>query len=132
MDWYLDVLKKYAVFTGRSRRKECWMFILFNFIITYTLSFIGGFLGSAIGALMSMLVLLYSFAVLLPSVGVSIRRLHDTNRSGWFLLIGVVPVIGTIILIVLLAIDSQPGDNQYGPNPKAGQHDHQAGTMSFS
>lgn len=120
MDLYLDVLKKYAVFTGRSDRKECWMFILFNFIITFTLSYIGGFLGSGIGALISMLVLLYCFAVFLPSVGVSIRRLHDTGRSGWFMLIGVVPIIGSIILIVLMAMDSQPGDNQYGPNPMAG------------
>lgn len=117
MNWYVDVLKKYAVFTGRACRKEYWMFFLFNLIIIFCLSFIEGLLGissSGYGILSS----LYSFAILLPCVGVTIRRLHDTNRSGWWWLISFVPLIGAIILIVFMVQDSQEGANQYGPNPK--------------
>ena len=83
MNWYLDVLKKYAVFSnGRSRRKEYWMFFLINIIIAIVLGFIEGIMGGP-GIISS----LYSLAVLLPEIGVSIRRLHDTNRSGWWLFI---------------------------------------------
>ena len=113
MNWYLDVLKKYAVFNGRSRRKEYWMFFLINIIIAIVLGFIEGIMGGP-GIISS----LYSLAVLLPEIGVSIRRLHDTNRSGWWLFICLVPIIGVIILIVYMVQDSQPGENQYGQNPK--------------
>ena len=113
MNWYLDVLKKYAVFNGRSRRKEYWMFFLINIVIAIVLGFIEGIMGSP-GVISS----LYSLAVLLPEIGVSIRRLHDTNRSGWWLFISLVPIIGAIILIVYMVQDSQPGENQYGQNPK--------------
>ena len=114
MEWYLEVLRKYAVFTGRARRKEYWMFVLFNFIIYLVLVLVEGLLGfggSVLGGL-------YSLAVLVPSIAVGIRRLHDIGKSGWFLLIGLIPLIGTIILIVFFVQDSQPGENQYGPNPK--------------
>jgi uncharacterized membrane protein YhaH (DUF805 family) len=114
MNWYLDVLKKYAVFNGRARRTEYWMFFLFNIIIAIVLAVIEGIIGSP-----GVLGLIYGLAVLLPGIGVSIRRLHDTNRSGWWLLIGLVPVIGAIVLLVFFVQDSQPGENQYGPNPKA-------------
>lgn len=114
MNWYLDVLKKYAVFNGRARRKEYWMFFLFNIIIAVVLGIIEGIVGGpgVLGAL-------YGLAVLLPSIGVSIRRLHDTDRSGWWLLIGLVPLIGAIVLLVFFVQDSQAAENQYGPNPKA-------------
>jgi uncharacterized membrane protein YhaH (DUF805 family) len=114
MNWYLDVLKKYAVFDGRARRKEYWMFFLFNIIIAFALGIIEGIIGGpgVVGAI-------YGLAVLLPGIAVGVRRLHDTNRSGWWLLIGLVPLIGAIVLIVFFVQDSQPGDNQYGPNPKA-------------
>lgn len=114
MNWYLDVLKKYAVFSGRACRSEYWMFVLFNAIITFVLSFVEGLFGGpgAIGAL-------YSLAVLIPGIAVGARRLHDTNRSGWWLLLGLFPVIGLIVLIVFMAQDSQPSENSYGPNPKA-------------
>ncbi len=108
MSWYLEVLKKYAVFTGRARRKECWMFVLVSFIICFVLSIL------KLNAISS----LYSLAVLVPSIAVAIRRLHDTGRSGWWFLISFIPLVGTIILIVFLAQDSQAGENQYGPNPK--------------
>lgn len=114
MNWYLQVLKKYAVFSGRALRKEYWMFCLFNFIITFVLSFVEGLAGGP-GVLGS----LYGLAVLIPSLAVSVRRLHDTNRSGWWLLISVVPFIGGIVLLIFMVQDSQPDDNRYGPNPKA-------------
>jgi uncharacterized membrane protein YhaH (DUF805 family) len=113
VNWYLEVLKKYAVFSGRARRKEYWMFILFNSIVSIVLFVIGQAIDVEI------LSSLYSLAVLLPSLGVTIRRLHDTNRSGWWILIGLVPLAGFIVLLVFTVSDSQPGDNQYGPNPKA-------------
>jgi uncharacterized membrane protein YhaH (DUF805 family) len=114
MNWYLDVLKKYAVFNGRARRKEYWMFFLFNIIIAVVLGVVEGIVGGpgVLGAL-------YGLAVLLPGIGVSIRRLHDTDRSGWWLLIGLVPLIGAIVLLVFFVQDSQAAENQYGPNPKA-------------
>jgi uncharacterized membrane protein YhaH (DUF805 family) len=114
MNWYLEVLKKYAVFTGRARRQEYWMFFLFNLIITLALAFIEGMLGSP-----GVLGLLYSLAVLIPAIAVGVRRLHDTNRSGWWMLIGLIPFIGAIVLIIFFVQDSQPGENEYGPNPKA-------------
>lgn len=100
------------VFEGRARRTEYWMFTLFNVIISVVLSVIDsslnlGFLG-----------VIYSLAVLLPGLAVSVRRLHDTGRSGWWLLIGLVPFIGAIVLLVFMLIDSEPRENQYGPNPK--------------
>ncbi len=113
MNWYIEVLKKYAVFSGRARRKEYWMFFLFNIIISFVLGFIEGLAGLP-GALSG----LYSLAVLIPGIAVSVRRLHDTNRSGWWLLIGLVPFIGAIVLLIFMLQDGQPGDNRYGPNPK--------------
>ncbi len=118
MNWYLAVLKKYAEFSGRSRRKEYWMFVLFNMIILLVLGFIDGAAGLAgemgVGPLYS----LYGLAVLIPSIAVGVRRLHDTNRSGWWFLLVFVPFIGAIVLLVFFVQDSQAGDNQYGPNPK--------------
>ncbi|OSI15981.1 DUF805 domain-containing protein [Neisseria dumasiana] len=112
MNWYLEVLKKYAVFNGRSRRQEYWMFTLFNIIASIIFSTLDSLLGTNIFAL------LYTLAVLLPGIGVSIRRLHDIGRSGWWLLLSFIPVIGAIVLIYWACQDSQPGTNEYGPNPK--------------
>jgi len=114
MNWYLDVLKKYAVFEGRARRKEYWMFVLFNIIIGLALMLLEGRIGA--GGILSMV---YSLAVLVPSLAVSVRRLHDTDRSGWWLLIGIIPLIGGIILLIFMVGDGVPGENQYGPDPKA-------------
>jgi len=117
MNWYLEVLKKYAVFTGRARRKEYWYFFLFNIIISFVLGLIEGLLGMFPEAHQSVLATLYSLAVLLPAIGVSIRRLHDTGRSGWWLLIGLIPILGAIVLLVFMVQDSEPGDNRFGPSP---------------
>lgn len=118
MNWYLDVLKKYAVFTGRARRKEYWMFALFNIIVAVVLGIVDGALGLSVGGGMGLLGSLYALAVLLPGIGVSIRRLHDTDRSGWWLLIAFVPVIGAIVLLVFMVLDGTPGENRFGSNPK--------------
>lgn len=107
MNWYLEVLRKYAVFSGRARRKEYWMFVLFNIIIGTVLSFFSDYL-----------YYLYGLAVLIPGLAVAVRRLHDMGKSGWWILIGLIPIIGWIWLIVLLATDGQPGENEYGLNPK--------------
>ena len=118
MNWYLVVLKKYAVFSGRARRKEYWMFTLFSTIIAFVLGFIESIVGIAPQTNQSILVGIYTLAVLIPSIAVSVRRLHDTGRSGLWVLIGLVPLIGAIVLIVFTVQDSQQGDNQYGSNPK--------------
>lgn len=120
MNWFLVVLKKYATFSGRAQRAEYWYFLLFSSLIVIALSVIDSMTGSynedtGWGLLSG----LYSIAVLLPSIAVGARRLHDTSRTGWWLLIGLIPVIGTIVLIVFFVLDSTPGDNAYGPNPKA-------------
>jgi uncharacterized membrane protein YhaH (DUF805 family) len=107
MNWYIDVLKKYAVFDGRASRQEFWMFVLINFIISVVLNVVSTTLGA-----------IYALAVLLPNIGVGVRRLHDTGRSGWWLLVGLIPIIGWIVLIVFFVQESQPGDNPFGPNPK--------------
>ncbi len=114
MNWYLTVLKKYAVFSGRARRKEYWYFVLFNVLISLVLGFIDGLLGlTPEGSGFGLLGGFYSLAVLIPGIAVAVRRLHDTGRSGWWLLIGFIPIIGVIVLIVFLASESQPGQNQY-------------------
>jgi len=113
MNWYMDVLKKYAVFNGRARRKEYWMFFLFNLIIFLVIGFVEGLFGSP-----GIIGVLYSLAILIPGIAVSVRRLHDTGRSGWWLLIGFIPLLGVIVLLVFMVLDSKPGENQYGANPK--------------
>jgi len=118
MHWYLAVLKKYAVFTGRAQRKEYWMFFLFNIIIAILLGIIEVVIGISPDADESILANIYSLAILLPSLAVSVRRLHDIGRSGWWILIGLIPLIGVIVLFVFAVQDGQTGPNQYGPNPK--------------
>lgn len=120
MSWYLGCWKKYATFSGRARRKEYWMFVLFNVIVAAVLGIIGTILDNATGAGVITMILsgLYSLAIIIPSIAVAVRRLHDTGRSGAWWFISFVPVIGGIWFIVLMFLDSV-GDNQYGPNPKA-------------
>jgi uncharacterized membrane protein YhaH (DUF805 family) len=121
MNWYLDVLKKYAVFSGRARRKEYWMFFLFNLIVSIVLTIIDGVIGTlSAEAGVGLLSGLYTLAILVPAIAVTLRRLHDTSRSGWWILIALVPLVGGIVLLVFMLLDSTPGDNQYGPNPKEG------------
>lgn len=120
MNWYLEVLRKYAVFGGRARRKEYWMFFLFNLIISFLLGVFDGVMGTfSPEAGLGLLGGLYSLAVLIPSIAVTIRRLHDTGRTGWWFLIIFIPLIGAIVLLVFMVLDSEQGSNAYGPNPKA-------------
>jgi len=119
MNWYLEVLKKYAVFSGRARRKEYWYFVLFNIIISIVLAVIDGVTGSfSPEAGIGLLGGIYTLAVLIPGIAVAVRRLHDTERSGWWLLIALIPLIGAIVLLVFMVQDSKPEQNQYGANPK--------------
>lgn len=119
MQWYLAVLKKYAVFEGRAHRTEFWMFVLVNVIIGIVLSILDAILGTDAGGA-GLLNGLYSLAVLLPSLAVGARRLHDTGRSGWWLLIALIPLIGIILLIVWWAQEGDRASNEHGPNPWEG------------
>jgi len=119
MDWYLIVLKKYLVFEGRARRKEYWFFILFNILIGIGLAIIDnmtGTLNAETGT--GLLSGIYSLAVLIPTIAVAMRRLHDTDRSGWWLLLAFVPLIGGLVLLVFFVLDGTPGSNRFGPSPK--------------
>ncbi len=121
MNWWLAAVKKYAVFSGRARRKEYWYYVLFNFIIAFVWGMFAGVVGAMAGWSQTTLeefANVPTLALLLPSLAVAVRRLHDTGRSGWWLLLAFVPIIGAIILIVWYCQDSEPGTNQYGPNPK--------------
>lgn len=113
MNYYIDAWKNYVNFQGRARRKAYWMFVLFNIIVAIIASVIDNVLGTGgvIGGL-------YSLAVLLPGLALGVRRLHDIGKSGWWLLIALIPLIGFIVLLIFAVTDSQPGENQYGPNPK--------------
>jgi uncharacterized membrane protein YhaH (DUF805 family) len=128
MQWYTDVLKKYVQFSGRARRKEFWMFVLISTIISIIFSFIDRLIGTdynngSSGLLQS----IYSLVVLLPTIAVGVRRMHDTGRSGWWVLINLLPCIGWIWFIVLAAREGAAGDNQYGPDPKAAERFGQGG-----
>ncbi|MEQ6125330.1 DUF805 domain-containing protein [Pseudotenacibaculum sp. MALMAid0570] len=119
IDWWKKAfLQNYANFEGRARRSEYWYFILFNFIISFTawiasfiLFFIGGFLlWFFIGA--------FSLAIIIPKLAVQVRRLHDTGKSGWWIFICLIPVIGAIALLVFNLTEGDRGANEYGPDPK--------------
>lgn len=114
MNWYLEVLKKYVVFSGRARRTEYWMFSLFNFIALILLAVIDGVLGT-----LPLLYMIYCIGIILPSLAVTIRRLHDTNRSGWWFLISLIPLVGPIVLLVFLCLEGEKQDNRFGVDPKA-------------
>jgi len=138
MEWYIKVLKNYANFKGRARRKEYWMFVLINFIIYIAfmiliiiIEVISGViyvsdLKIIITSLMtlftvtpfSVILSLYVLAILVPSLAVSVRRLHDIGKSGWFILISFIPIVGTIILLVWVCQEGMPEANEYGENPK--------------
>jgi uncharacterized membrane protein YhaH (DUF805 family) len=119
MNWYLEVLKKYAQFDGRASRQEYWFFLLFNLLISAFLATVDYFTGTfdaetSLGLLSG----IYSLGVLIPGISVTIRRLHDTDRSGWWIFISLIPIIGGIVLFIFMVQDSTSGANRYGPNPK--------------
>ncbi|OEE69608.1 DUF805 domain-containing protein [Vibrio genomosp. F6] len=119
MNWYITVIKKYATFSGRSRRKEHWYFFLFNILIGIVLGFTDAVMGnvtstSGYGLLGS----IYSLALLIPGIAVGVRRLHDTGRTGWWLLIALIPIIGVFVLLYFTASKGDVGSNKYGYDPK--------------
>ncbi len=130
MNWYLKVWKNYVNFSGRARRKEFWMFTLFNYLVTIALASIMGSAVSdalisgnmeslsATGLIGYYLYLIYSLAVFLPSLAVAVRRLHDVNKSGWFILINLLPVIGFFWYLIVMCKAGDEGSNQYGNDPK--------------
>jgi uncharacterized membrane protein YhaH (DUF805 family) len=107
-----SVVTQYATFSGRARRAEYWWFFLAYVIAAVVASVIDGMIG------ISLLSWVLSLGLLVPSLAVGVRRLHDTDRSGWWLLIGLVPLVGAIVLLVFACLDGQPGPNRYGPSPK--------------
>jgi uncharacterized membrane protein YhaH (DUF805 family) len=119
MEWYLEVLRKYAVFTGRARRREFWTFTLISVIISIVLGIIDAVIGTDYASGYGVLGTIYGLAVVIPSIAVGIRRLHDINRAGWWILIALIPIIGFIVLIVFYFTEGTRGDNRYGPDPKA-------------
>ncbi|MFC4517577.1 DUF805 domain-containing protein [Streptomyces ehimensis] len=113
MRWFVEVLKKYAVFKGRARRREYWMFTLISCIIAIVLMAADEIFGTG-----EIIQNVYTVALLLPCITVMVRRLHDTDRSGWWALFSLVPLVGFITVMVFMCLDSTPGDNEHGPNPK--------------
>ncbi|WP_108810593.1 DUF805 domain-containing protein [Sphingorhabdus sp. Alg231-15] len=128
MEWMLMPLKRYAEFSGRSRRKEYWMFFLLNMIVLFGLAIVGGILGaftpSATGemGLGSGLILglfgLYALAIFIPSLAVQVRRFHDQDKSGWFVLLGFIPYVGGIVVLVFMCLEGTKGKNRFGDDPK--------------
>lgn len=112
MQYYVNAFKNYVNFQGRARRKEYWMFVLFNFIVSTVVAIVAMLIH------FPMLSNIYALAVLCPSVALMVRRLHDIGKGWIWILIGLIPIIGQIWLIVLMCMDSQPGSNEFGPNPK--------------
>ena len=119
MNWYLSVIKKYTVFSGRARRKEYWMFCLFHMIFMIAAMVLDNLAGTAVEKIgYGLFYGVYALGVFLPSLAVAVRRLHDTGKSGWFLFIGLIPLIGAIWLLVVLCSDGESAGNKYGMNPK--------------
>ncbi len=116
MNWYVEVLKKYAVFSGRARRAEYWMFCMINLLIV---AFVFVMSIAADTPEVIAVAVIYLLAVIVPGIAVGVRRLHDTDRSGWWLLINFVPYVGEVVFLVFTVLDGTPGENRYGPDPKA-------------
>jgi uncharacterized membrane protein YhaH (DUF805 family) len=120
MDYYKAVLKKYAEFNGRARRAEYWYFVLFNIIFAIVAGIIDEIIGSGGSGLWHTGIVssLYSLALIIPSLAVGVRRLHDVGKSGWMILISLIPIVGTIWIIILMVRKGDIGVNKYGPDPK--------------
>ena len=129
MYWYLQVLKKYADFSGRARRTEFWTFSLLNLIFGFIIGFIDGVIGTFNAEIgIGLLGGLFMLALIIPGLAVTVRRLHDVGKSGWMLLIVFIPIIGAIWLFILYVTDSNSGENKYGPNPKEDKEGDESNT----
>jgi uncharacterized membrane protein YhaH (DUF805 family) len=123
MEWFLLAWKRGAEFSGRSRRKEYWMFQLFNFLVVifiFGLALLAG--GETALKFGTGCCFLYCFVAFVPALAVTVRRLHDIGRSGYWYFISFVPLVGGIVLFVFTVLDSDPDRNEYGPNPKIPGH----------
>jgi len=118
LEYWKLAISKYAQFTGRSRRSEYWYFSLFNAIVGILLGLVLGLISEQLALVAN----LYSLAVMIPGIAVGVRRLHDVGRSGWWMLIALTG-IGAFVLLYWFVKDSEPGNNEYGPNPKTGNSD---------
>lgn len=122
MNYFFQVLRNYATFTGRARRSEYWYFQLYNFIISVIVVLFAlavGFSGGGVIFIVIYLIyLIFQLAILIPTLAVLVRRLHDVGKSGWFFFVSLIPLVGAIWLLVLLVTEGEPFDNKYGPNPK--------------
>jgi uncharacterized membrane protein YhaH (DUF805 family) len=119
MNYYFKVLKNYATFNGRAIRSEYWYFVLFNLIFGILAVVLDNALGLAVEDFgYGLIYALYTIAVFIPGLAVTVRRLHDVGKSGWMLLIILIPLIGALWILVLLCMDSQLGTNKWGPNEK--------------
>lgn len=122
MNYFAEGLKKYVQFNGRARRAEYWNFVLYSTLITIVLGIIESTAGMSSVFSQGALSMFFNLFVLLPSLAVSVRRLHDTNTSGWFMLIAIIPLIGMIALIYKFVKEGDTTANQYGANPKEATH----------
>ena len=122
MYWYLKVLQNYANFSGRARRREYWMFFLLNMIFSLSAAILDNILGLAFeGVGYGPLYILYALALFIPGVAVMVRRLHDLGLSAWFILVGLIPFLGAIVLLIMMAIEGDSGENKYGMSPKGAE-----------
>lgn len=128
MDWMFMPYRRYADFSGRSRRKEYWMFVLFTVIVYMAILLIGGGLGSVeepgglFSGLSGILLIAFWVVTLVPAIAVQVRRFHDQDKSGWWILLGFVPIIGGLAVLVFMCFEGTRGPNEYGPDPKEGEH----------
>lgn len=126
MEWMLMPLKRYAEFSGRSRRKEYWMFTLFQILVLIVMGVLVGITGgfdesgaSTLGSAMLVIMgLIYLGLFLIPGIAVTVRRFHDQDKSGWFYLLSFIPYVGGLIMLVFMCLEGTQGPNQYGPDPK--------------
>ncbi|WP_261844509.1 DUF805 domain-containing protein [Aliamphritea ceti] len=114
MNHFFGALKKYADFSGRARRQEYWMFILFYIIFTIVIGLVDNLLG-----IPGILSGIFALALLLPSLAIGARRLHDTNRSGWWLLMYLLPVVGPVVILIFNILEGDQNENRFGSDPKA-------------
>lgn len=120
MDWMLLPLKRYADFQGRSRRKEYWMFVLGIFIAAIVLSIIEGIAGvnGMIAGAYGPLTAIFFLVIIVPGIAVQVRRFHDQDKSGWFVLIGLIPLLGGLVVLVFMCLEGTRGPNRFGADPK--------------
>ncbi|AXY02541.1 DUF805 domain-containing protein [Vibrio alfacsensis] len=119
-DWYYKVILNYTVFSGRARRLEYWYFTLVNVLVNLVMAIIDRLIGLVVHIEnFGFFGMIYALFIMIPSIAVTVRRLHDSGRTGWWALIALVPIIGIVVLLYFLVQDSEEGSNQYGANPKA-------------